>query len=117
VTLIPFVRPQFTAAWICGIVTGTATAAGVYGRRALNGLMSAVQFVLPALSTGTDALVRQSSMAARLCNENALLEVNKLKRARMRSFDAIILKKRGKGADLLLSGLEEVVKLSKLTVS
>jgi hypothetical protein len=73
-TLSPDARPQLTAAWICGMVVGTATAAGVNGRRELKGLISAVQVEDPALSAGTEALLKQSSIAARLENMEASLK-------------------------------------------
>lgn len=72
------------------MVIGTATAEGVYGMRELNGLMSAVQLEEPALSVGTKLLVKQSSMAVLLCNENALLKDIRLKRAKTRNLAAIV---------------------------
>lgn len=54
--------------------------------------MSAVQLALPALSTGTAALVKQSSIAARRPSENALLKAKRLKRAKMRTFAAMTWK-------------------------
>lgn len=71
-------------------MVGTATAAGVYGSRALKGLMSAVKFEEPALSIGTDALVKQSSIAARLCRDHALLKVSKLKRVTTNNLEAMV---------------------------
>lgn len=62
-------------------MVGTATAAGVYTRRELKGLMSAVQLEDPALSVGTNALLKQSSMAARLYRVNALLKAAKRPRS------------------------------------
>lgn len=55
----------------------------------MKGEMSAVQFEEPALSTGTKFLAKQSSMAARLCSDHALVKVIKLKRARVRILAAI----------------------------
>ena len=73
-------------------MVGTATAEGVYARRELKGLTSAVQFEDPALSVGTKALLRQSSIAARRYKEKALLKVaDRVRRMKTRNLTAILL--------------------------
>jgi len=82
-TLSPDARPQLIAACICGMVVGTATAAGVNGRRELKGLISAVQVEEPILLAGTAALLKQSSIAARLCKIEALPKTATRQRSKM----------------------------------
>lgn len=73
-------------------MVGTATAEGVYARRELKGLTSAVQFEDPALSVGTKALLRQSSIAARWYKEKALLKVaDRARRIKARNLTAMLL--------------------------